>query len=96
VYALNALSDHAKTGGPIGDVVWLRKSAREVYIRATVFDATAAGRYAWKLIEAGKLAHLPLARATCWPRPLLTDSGLSAVGVLAEVSLTHLPPHASA
>ena len=40
--------------GAVGDVVWLRKSAKSLFVRAVLYD-TAAANYAWKLLMDGEL-----------------------------------------
>ena len=66
-------SEHA--AGQIGEVVLLRKSAREIYVRAVLFDTPAAD-YAWSLIKAGE--------TRCF-------SGASKGGVVSDGKLSYLP-----
>ncbi|RVD68417.1 MAG: hypothetical protein E5V62_19045 [Mesorhizobium sp.] len=48
------LSSHEGHASPLGSVFYIRRTAREVYVRAALFDNTAA-RYAKDLIVSGKL-----------------------------------------
>jgi hypothetical protein len=45
---------HTNVGDPIGDVVSVRLSEREIYAKAEIFH-NAAGNYAWKLIKNGEI-----------------------------------------
>jgi hypothetical protein len=53
-FPLPLFCTHAEVGEPIGDVVSVRLSEREIYARAEIFS-NRAGDYAWKLIEDGEL-----------------------------------------
>ncbi len=57
------LSQHAKRGDRIGDVVLIRKSVREVYCRAMVYENNAAADYAWKLIQDGTVRCFSISSA---------------------------------
>ncbi len=55
------LSSHSKhINSPVGQVFYLRKSAKEIYIRATIKRGP-AGDLAWDLIESGELRCLSVA-----------------------------------
>lgn len=49
------MSEHAKVGGGVGEVFFVRQCSDQIYVRATVFE-TPSGNYAWQLIEAGEIA----------------------------------------
>ena len=53
-FPLPLFCSHAEIGEPIGAVVSVRLSEREIYAKAEIFN-NAAGDYAWKLIEDGEL-----------------------------------------
>jgi hypothetical protein len=56
-FPLPVFCSHAKEGDPIGEVVSLRLSQGEIYIRAEIFKSSAAD-YAWELIKSGELQCL--------------------------------------
>jgi hypothetical protein len=51
VPVLSAHSPHGK----VGQVIFLRKSATQIYVRCTIYE-NEAGDYAWRLIERGELS----------------------------------------
>lgn len=53
---------HSKLGRGIGEVTLVRKSDRQIYIEAEIFD-TPAGDHAWRLIESGALRCLSVGKA---------------------------------
>jgi hypothetical protein len=56
-FPIPLLSAHSKRGGRIGEVVHVRTRVGEVYIQASI-DDTAAGKFAWDMIERGELRCL--------------------------------------
>lgn len=54
-------SQHASAADRIGEVVSVRKSAREIYVIAVIDEHGAAADYAWRLIEAGEVRAFSVA-----------------------------------
>jgi HK97 family phage prohead protease len=80
---------HTKLGGPIGEVVYMQKDKRGIYIRAALFTHEAS-QHVWKLIALGEISGLSVG---CETAHILaeTDVRFYDKWKIKEISITPAP-----